>query len=105
MLYKTKTFAEYQHYVRPDGVEQWERVATGVAPDGGPIVSPRLDDQINGWVQQTGNEIVNPGQITIVREYVKYQDAVRLTVTLATIVLYLSPGQDTHDSAPAASDS
>ena len=90
----TKTFIENRRYIRPVGAQpgQWQPIVS--VPDETP-----LDVQIREWVEQTGNEIVNPGQVGIHVSWEDAQFSLRC-VTLGQTILYT---QGPTDVRPAKS--
>lgn len=100
-VYKVKLFLEHQHFLQQAEAKQWERVL----PESTKPMPPSLEDQINTWVDQTGNELVNPGTLTVHREYVKSGNQVRLTATLGTLVLYLPAQVANEPPSPTPAES
>ena len=103
MLHYTKTFAEKQYFQRArpvpgtgsdPQVAGWQAIHQSTK-------DTSLDDQIKAWVQETGNQIVNPGTLMLHRDYQVGEKVEFLCVTLGLVVLYVEPGETSENPGQA----
>lgn len=92
--YLTKTFIERAWFHYTPGTTNWQPVVADETHQ--PDVP--LDTQVKDWVEQTGNEIVHPGQLGIHKE--RFENNL-LCITVGLTVLHREPNQGVNPYEPA----
>lgn len=99
--YKVKTFQEFRYARRAAGAapDQWEWL-TADDPLVGRMITPPLDQQVNAWLERTGNLLIPPvASPSFYSCWVDTGMTVRCIQTALTILYRPGPNDDRPDPA------